>query len=384
METQTSTQTIRDQIFAQAEEQLRGLVLERERHKEEGEIATQFDEAIKLAESVLAWRARFGIRSDSSQASEFEEPEKTQVMKPHNPLERYLETVRLDLRRHYEQRVGADVRDWLEHWPLKVDAVVLEKSLEWLSTAATSVSTRQEEWAAIVRSRQGRRLGIFGKLRAFRTSKECREREAHGRELDAGVVAEQARLQKHIEKVKVAAGMLSVFLKVQAGGTAVEHRILKKVLELDRERDLRRHLQQRIEQTRRNIAELEEQRRQVKRDRDEALEQRARVENRKQMRLLEIYSRSEVDPCELVMQATEVQINSTYAEVEKLIRQELHEVSLREKRCQKLDSEFQRLIGVVHEYQKTAQGAEERTQNNSAEPGEAPRAEEEPRRDLCH
>lgn len=379
-----SNLTIREQVFAEAEEQLRCLVLEREKHDQESKVARQFDEAIRLAESVLAWRARFGEKEECRESHDFGEPEKTQVMKPFNKVERYLETVRFDLMRHYEQRVADDVRDWLQHWTLKVEGAVLEKSLDWLSTAATSVSACHEEWATYARSRENRRLGLFGKLRAYRMSKEYRAREVLSRELDAGIVAEQARHQRHLEKVKISAGMLSVFLKVQAGGAAVEHRALKRVLELDRELDLNRHLQQNIDQTRSHIAEIEEQRQQVKRDREEALEQRSRIENRKQVRLLEIYSRTDLDPCELVMQATEIQINKTYAQVEKLIRQELHEVTLREKRCEKLDSEFQRLVGVVHEYQKTAQDEEGQSQDASAEPGEAARVEEGARRDLRH
>jgi hypothetical protein len=333
-----------EQNFAFAEEMLRDLMLKLQNTSSggRGEEKT-LRECVMLCEEFMALRDRLQNENSAYLAEQHK-----QCAKDGNTSEKLEAQTALSSGTRLQQlreqvscsaRVKADsaLLHWVENWRDIVEASMAEKTLNWVTVASQTIAQKQCFWEQSVRGVSSDSQGWFSKLKTLRHASVFTNIHALCSVQDERVRWAQGALTRSVAMVEHLAGTVSVFFKVSGHAGDYQDRVVRRVLELELEDDVSKLLLQEKCQLQQRVDSLHKEALGIHREAHALVVEHARAESEKSGKMLQYYARKGEDPSKLIAKATEVQMVKIYAPLKETIVME-------------------RLMGVVHEYEKDVKG----------------------------
>jgi hypothetical protein len=267
-----------------------------------------------------------------------------------------LQGIRAEIAAEAREHAESDLVHWIECWQDLVAEHIAEKTLVSIERASKEIEERRRAWECLRRSVMGRGAGWLSKIRTLRHANKTCEAQVVGQVQDQRIQLARTLLTRSTEGVTRLAGIASVFLKLSGHAESCGDKVIRRVLELEREEEVSRNLEARKVELRQHIAAARAEAERLSAAVRERVAEQRRAEAEKGRKMLQYYSGNGEDPSRRIARAIESQIGKTYEPLQDLIDKEVEEIGFRRHAQGKIRNEIERLMDVIQEYEYDARG----------------------------
>ena len=268
------------------------------------------------------------------------------------PSGQRLQQIRDTIEKSHQTDVPKDVVNLIDTWQLQIERKMYEYELDWINRARSEIEQKQAEWRSFLQSGKASGKGIFAKIISYRWAEKVRKNETALEETEQRLGLVRQSLKNATTATKTLAGMAAVFLRIRKHSEICEHRIIRRVLEWDQEQDVKHELLKNIVDLESELQSVRQQLETAQHRTMDSLSEHTRFEEAKVTRLSRLGKEEAQSSLEQMQRFTQKQILKTYEPLHNFVDSQLLEIEKEQAAKETLRGEFERLLGVVHEYQK--------------------------------
>jgi hypothetical protein len=318
---------------------------------------------IKDCEEILALQARLRSIAESRETERRQEA-KTLVA-PDSPEQKKLSEVRDFVESVHAKSVNENVVALVFGWQKLVETKMLEWQWKYLQQARFALAEKQAEWSHIRNRCSQSGIGIWSKIRAYRLAGQVTANQEELAKESRRLSEVRAMISSELSSGKTLAGMAAVHLKLLKHGKDCEHRVIRKVLELDAEISVKAVLQEDVRKLEENLAATQQGVLELRESLMDCIGEHALCEEKKSQRMMSMGKKSPVTPADRMIVYTHKQIEKCYEPLHELVDAQIAAIQRDRSQKEKLKEEFSRLMGVVHEYQFETECEKEAAERSS-------------------
>ncbi len=303
---------------------------------------------IKTCEEILAIQSRLSAKAQSREKEH--QRESQSCVDPSSRDQKILLEARNFVESVHAKNVNQEVTALVFDWQKRVDAQMIAWQWKFLERARMVLAEKQVEWDQVSARGNASQGGIWSKVRAYRLAGKVSANQAVLEKEQRCLSDIRAQISLELGSGKTLAGMAAVHLKLLKHAHKCEHRVIRKVLELDAEVQVRAVLQENLHDLEARLGEARQSALEFRESLMDAIGEHALCEEKKSQRMLLSNEKRSVLPLEKMTAYTHKQIEKCYEPLHDFVEMQLAAIQRDEFEKEKLKQEFSRLMGVVHEY----------------------------------
>lgn len=269
-----------------------------------------------------------------------------------SPVRQRLAQLRSEFHELHASQAPRDCIALLESWEKFVDLKMSEFELAWAQKASDQLNMKRAEWYNVQRRGIQPGFGLLAKFRAYRTASSVRDLQSEIALCEVRLERGRKELAIETRAARIMAGVAAVHFKIRQHASKCEHRVVRKVLEWDDEQEIASRL---VKSAKALELELSNTKKAIESMKDglmDSIGEHALLEERKQEILNQNSERECRDVPRRIVNYTGKQIVKGYEALHEMLDEQLADISRDKVTKQKIQFEFERLMGVVHEYQQ--------------------------------